>query len=408
MDGFSSIIRKMKSYNAAKKIVTTLHDSGFITYFAGGWVRDHLLKKDADDIDIATTATPEEIIKIFPKTIPVGINFSIIIVVEDGIHCEVATFRGESDYIDGRRPETVFHVTPQEDAHRRDFTINGMFYDPIHDKVYDYVGGEEDLHKKIIRAIGNPHKRFAEDRLRMIRACRYSSRFSFAIEPSTADAIINHASELLPSVSIERIYDEFRKMTKDPHLFDALLLMHQFGLLQAIFKGQPLIPYDILEKKLHTLPKYPKDTFPTIYLYELFDGLCIDKKISLCKFLKVSNKEIEFTTELEKWMASSTYDNYDLVKIYSHEYSDKCQEIASIHVKDDDFLSSHNKKKKNLRKHIKRMVDKKPLITSSDLIKLGIKKGKELGVALKKAEKLAINSNLDTKEEVIQMLNSKN
>jgi len=247
----------MNYYNAAKKIVETLSSKGFIAYFAGGWVRDHLLGRNADDIDIATNATVDEIMALFPKTIPVGINFSILIVVQDGVHAEVATFRKESDYEDGRRPNRIIHCGPEEDAKRRDFTINGMFFDPLTEKIYDFVGGKIDLEKKIIRAIGDPHHRFFEDRLRMIRACRYSARFGFPIEEQTQKAIISHASELFPAVAIERVYDEFKKMVREHHLFDGLLLMHKFGLLNVIFKGLPLLSHEKLEKKLKGLPQFP-------------------------------------------------------------------------------------------------------------------------------------------------------
>ncbi|MCH9617214.1 MAG: CCA-adding enzyme [Chlamydiia bacterium] len=396
----------MKCYNAAKKIVQTLHNAGFTAYFNGGWVRDHLLGKDADDIDIATTATPEDMIDLFEKTIPVGINFSILIVVQDEVHCEVATFRKESDYVDGRRPEKVSHTTPEEDAKRRDFTINGMFFDPLTDTIYDYVGGQQDLKKGVIKAIGNPHQRFNEDRLRMIRACRYSARFSFPIEKETKAAIIAHAGELFPAVAIERVYDEFRKMTKDPHLFDALLLLHQFTLLDVIFKDLPLISYNKLEEKLKTPLHFPENTSPIVYLYELLEEISLSDKIALCKHFKVSKSEIRFTEELDKWKHSLDFSDYELVQLYAHENSDKCLKITSIHVKDSSFDRFHAEKKKLLKEHIRRLIEKRPLICSKDLLDRGMKAGRELGNTLKEAEKLAINKNLSTKQEVFQALSN--
>ena len=398
----------MKCYTAAKQIVTTLQDAGFTTYFAGGWVRDHLLGKDADDIDIATTAEPSDIIKLFPKTIPVGINFSILIVVQDSVHCEVATFRKESDYEDGRRPKKIVHTDPIEDAKRRDFTINGMFFDPITETVYDYVDGEKDLKRGVIRAIGDPHKRFGEDRLRMIRACRYSARFSFPIEENTANAILDHASELFPAVAIERVYDEFRKMTRDPHLFDALLLLHKFNLLQVIFKKLPLISYEALKEKLKHPPNLPEHTYPIIYLFELLEEISLEEKISLCKHFKVSNHELKFTEELEKWTTSMTYDDCKLAHLYAHENAARCRQIATIHANDPFFNCFHEKKIQHLEAHIKRLRDKTPLITSKDLIETGMKAGKDLGHALKKAEEIAINQNLSQKHEVLALMDLKN
>lgn len=398
----------MKCYIAAKKIVTTLQEAGFIAYFAGGWVRDHILGKDADDIDIATTATPEQTMKLFPKTIPVGINFSILIVVQDNVHCEVATFRQEDDYEDGRRPGTVVHASPEEDAKRRDFTINGMFFDPVSEKLYDFVGGKEDLEKGILRAIGDPHHRFAEDRLRMIRACRYSARFGFEIDKNTAAAITAHASELFPAVAIERIYDEFKKMTRDPHLFDGLLLLHKFGILSVIFKDLPLISYEELKEKLLNPPNFPEHTYPMIYLYELIKEPTLKEKIQLCKHFKVSNKEIKFTEELEKWEHASSLSSYELAVLYSHSNSHKCEQIAKVHANDKEFDLFHKSKRESLKAHIERLQTKSPLLSSLDLKEMGIKPGKELGALLQKAAELAINNNLSSKEEVIRALDPLN
>jgi poly(A) polymerase len=193
-------------HKKATQIVETLKEKGFIAYFAGGWVRDFLLGIDSDDIDIATNAPPETIEKLFPHTIPIGKAFGIILVIMNEHKYEVATFRKDIEYKDGRRPSAIEYTTAFEDAKRRDFTINGMFFDPLSEKVMDYVGGEEDLKKKIIRAIGNPHERIKEDRLRMLRAIRLSSKFDFEIEEKTKKAILAHSNELTPFVAIERFY----------------------------------------------------------------------------------------------------------------------------------------------------------------------------------------------------------
>src|SRR3989338_9806133 len=195
----------------ARRIVERLKEKGFIAYFAGGWVRDFLMKHPSDDIDIATTASVEEVRALFEKTIPVGAAFGIVIVVEDGHPFEVATFRKERGYLDGRRPTKVEPATPQEDAQRRDFTINGLFYDPTTDELFDYVEGKRDLQKGILRAIGNPHERFLEDRLRMMRAVRYSTRFNFPIEKETKAAVLLHAKNPPPPRPQERDLAGFKK-----------------------------------------------------------------------------------------------------------------------------------------------------------------------------------------------------
>lgn len=195
----------MQEHPQARFIVDTLIEHGFSAYYAGGWVRDFLLQRDSDDIDIATSAPPEAIQKLFPHTVPIGIAFGIVLVIVEGHQYEVATFRQDIEYKDGRRPAAIAFSSAEEDAKRRDFTINGMFYDPIEQKVLDFVEGIADLEAKIIRAIGDPHERIREDRLRMIRAARLACRFHFTIEENTKAAIRAHAKELFPAVAIERI-----------------------------------------------------------------------------------------------------------------------------------------------------------------------------------------------------------
>src|SRR3990167_3399243 len=153
----------MDEHPQARFIIETLAKAGFVAYYAGGWVRDLLLNHPSDDIDIATNAPPETIQALFPHTVPIGIAFGIVLVIIDGHQYEVATFRQDLDYHDGRRPSRVEFTTAIHDAKRRDFTINGMFYDPLKDEILDYVNGRADLEKKVIRAIGNPHERIKED-----------------------------------------------------------------------------------------------------------------------------------------------------------------------------------------------------------------------------------------------------
>jgi len=398
----------MTHFIAAKKIVQRLTQAGFTAYFAGGWVRDHILGKDADDIDIATDATPEQTMKLFNKTVPVGINFSILIVVQDDVHCEVATFRTETGYEDGRRPTKVEHATPKEDAKRRDFTINGMFFDPLTDTIYDYVGGQEDLKKKIVRAIGDPHERFKEDRLRMIRACRYSARFGFPIEEETAKAIKVHAKELFPAVAIERVYDEFRKMCREHHLFEAALLMYDFGLLQEIFHGFDIYEFENLKTHLSNLSKFPEETYPIIFLFEMCDNLTLEQKLKMCQKFKVSCKEMKYVEELQKWIGSKSLSDNELVELYAHPMCETSMHIGAIYEKDNTFISFHTEKQTKLKAHIERKINKTPLIGSADLISKGMKAGKELGQMLKKAESIAINEDLSTKEEVLARLEFEN
>ena len=222
------------SEHTALKILKQIRTAGFTAFFAGGSVRDKLLGREAKDYDIATNATPDQIEALFPKTVAVGKAFGVIVVVEDGTETEVATFRADGGYQDGRRPDSVHFCGAEEDAKRRDFTVNGMFYDPIEDKVIDYVGGQADLEKKIIRAIGEPEKRFAEDHLRMLRAVRFAHTLDFVIEPATRAAIQKHAPDLA-KISVERIENEFsRTLTESIRPGDALAELVDLGLMANI------------------------------------------------------------------------------------------------------------------------------------------------------------------------------
>ena len=213
----TSDIQKMtrKISRIGIKIIEKLNQAGYKSLFAGGCVRDEIMGIEPDDYDIVTDARPEEIMGIFDETIAVGAQFGVVIVVMDGIQFEVATFRSDGRYIDGRRPESVsFSTSAREDALRRDFTINGLMLDPIEDKLYDYVNGVEDIRTRIIRAIGNPIERFDEDKLRLMRAVRFATRFEFQIEENTLSAIKKLTPNIL-EVSQERIRMELTKIITD-------------------------------------------------------------------------------------------------------------------------------------------------------------------------------------------------
>lgn len=199
----------------------------------GGCVRDLVLRKAPKDFDIATSALPEQVASIFPKTVGVGAQFGVMLVIEEGHPFEVATFRVDEGYRDGRRPTSVRFTNAKEDALRRDFTVNGLFYDPVRRQVMDWVGGGKDIRKKIIRAIGEPDRRFAEDKLRMLRAVRFASVLGFKIEPKTLAAIRRRAKEI-SGVSKERVRDELVKMLTGPHPAAALTLLDKTGLLREV------------------------------------------------------------------------------------------------------------------------------------------------------------------------------
>ena len=220
----------------AETVVQMLRDHGHEALFAGGCVRDLLLHREPADYDVATSAAPEAVMALFRRTIPVGASFGVVRVLgPKGVgEVEVATFRSDGAYLDGRRPESVTFGNARDDAQRRDFTINGMFLDPASGAVIDYVGGRDDLASGRIRAIGDPRARFAEDKLRLLRAVRFASRLGFAIEPETWAAIVAMAPQVT-QVSVERITQEWRKVIVDPRRSWGVTSLRAAGLLAPIF-----------------------------------------------------------------------------------------------------------------------------------------------------------------------------
>jgi len=230
----------------ATSIVKSLRQRGFQAYLVGGCVRDLVLGREPKDYDVATDATPREVMEIFPETYAVGAQFGVVLIPapEEGRGVgeattkanavEVATFRSDIGYSDGRHPDEVrFSKSPEEDVARRDFTVNGMLLDPISGEVLDFVGGREDLRSGIIRTIGDAEKRFGEDKLRMLRAVRFAARFEYLVEPSTF-AAIQDLAEQIRVVSRERVRDELTRMLTEGHARRAFLLLDEAGLLREV------------------------------------------------------------------------------------------------------------------------------------------------------------------------------
>ena len=217
----------------ATKIVEKLQHEGFEAYFAGGYVRDLLLERQSSDIDIVTSANPEEVESLFNTTHPIGKQFGVILVVEDNKSFEVTTFRKEHGYEDKRRPSKVSFTTAKNDALRRDFTINGMFYNPVNNKVIDYVGGQEDVKKKVIRFIGDPLQRIEEDHLRLVRAIRLRTTLGFQYDAKTFEAV-RSLSQLIKGVSSERIRDELNKIMASHLRHQGLVELSESALLKHL------------------------------------------------------------------------------------------------------------------------------------------------------------------------------
>ncbi len=219
--------------SGAVAIVRRLQRAGFAAFWVGGCVRDSLLGRDPGDYDIATSARPAQIEGLFKRTVPVGRKFGVIVVVQGGRQFQIATFRADADYEDGRRPGRVEFGDARADACRRDFTVNGLFYDPVRDKLHDWVGGKADLRAGLIRTIGVPAERFGEDHLRLLRAVRFAAQLNFEIEPGTFAALMANAAKI-KAISAERIREELIKLFGPPHAARGLELLRQSGLLEQI------------------------------------------------------------------------------------------------------------------------------------------------------------------------------
>lgn len=397
----------------ATEVVKQLQEAGYIAYFAGGWVRDFLMQRPSDDIDIATDAAVSEIQRLFPKTIPVGVAFGIVIVVHRGEQFEVATFRKDRGYVDGRRPTGVDPATPEEDANRRDFTINGMFYDPIAEKLYDFIGGEKDIKRKVIHAIGNPHERFFEDRLRMMRAVRYSTRFGFPIEESTLNAIRAHSADLIPAVAMERIWQEFKKMSQFAHFDTGLIMLHDLGLLPVIFPALKEVKLAEIKRRVQYIEKFPKGSPTFAELLELFPKHDLDQIFQLAEYLKLSNKETAFAKFYhhaqalfgmpKEWLEK--LEKIEWAQFYADPYSEiGLSMIAAKSPNPESFKQEQEKRQKALQHHIDRIRTKNPYLRAEHLIEIGIPPGVKMGDLLEEGMRIAVNEDIEDPQKIINIL----
>lgn len=390
----------MDAYKKATTIVKKLAEAGYIAYFAGGWVRDHVMGHPSEDIDIATNASPQEIMEIFPHTILVGLAFGVVIIPIEGHQFEVATFRKDLHYTDGRRPTGIEMATPHEDAQRRDFTINGMFYDPIEHVIHDYVNGREDISKGIIRTIGDPYERFFEDRLRMLRAFRFAARFAFTIEPVTLEAIHGTADKLFPAVAMERVWQEFNKMVAYPRFDQAIVEMHRTELLDIIFPEMKGLHIKDLRHLVSSYAHFPPATPTVLYLMELLPQLNLEQKINILRRMKTTGhdiKMIEYFEELSNAIKSTHVDDFTWAHLYANPRFEGCLHVIAARLTEQEknaFLYPHTLRQEQLKQHIDRIISRKTVLNADFLQHKGMVPGKLMGQLIKEGEKMAINDNL--------------
>lgn len=430
----------------ATEVVKKLQNAGFEALFAGGCVRDELLGGETKDYDVATSALPAEVQKIFSRTVPVGEAFNVILVLSEGekpVSIEVATFRKDVGFADGRRPQKVERATAKEDVERRDFTINGMLYNPIEDKIFDWVNGNEDLQKKIIRSIGEPRLRIDEDHLRMLRAIRFSSRFEFEIEETLWKAI-QEKSPLITKISPERIFDELNKMLTGRNVHLAFERLADSGLLEQIMpealamkgveqppeyhpEGDVWVHTMLLLKQLKNAPAglawgclLHDIGKPPTFSHEPPDRIRFNKHAQvgrdmardILKRLRAPNKLIELVCEL-------TNDHLKFADVKNMREATLKRFLRNpnfpIHLEMHriDCSASHENLelyefcKKELQKLGEEKLRPKPLITGHDLIALGLKPSVQFKEILEEVETQQLEDNLSSQEEAIDFVKKK-
>ena len=391
----------------AIKIIKTLRRNGFTALLAGGCVRDMLLKRPAKDYDVATDARPAEITKLFKRTIQVGAKFGVVIVLLDNTQTEVATFRTDTGYADGRHPQNVIFTTPAEDAARRDFTINGMFYDPVGKKVIDYVDGQKDLEKKIIRTIGNPKKRFSEDYLRMLRAVRFSTQLNFEIAPETFSAIRTNAKNI-HKISGERIAMELQAVLTDPDRAIGLQMLEETTLIKHIFTALTKNNISFAVKVSASLKK--QTDFP-LALAAVFSDCKMDFALDKIKILKLSNNQIrhiKFLLANRDRLLNFQMPLSELRLIVSEPYFLDLYELQkSINKAEGKSISTLIRLKKRINQLGDIELRPKPLLDGHELMKLGAAAGPSLGRLAQEMYIAQLENTIKTKSQAAQWVKNR-
>jgi poly(A) polymerase len=429
----------------ARTIVGVLQENGFTAYFAGGCVRDWLLDREATDIDIATDATPDVVEELFSVSRRIGKSFGVVQVEEGDSRFDVATFRYEEGTEDGRHPERISFSGPEEDAKRRDFTINGLFYDPVRDRVIDHVGGRADLKDKLIRTIGDPDRRFAEDYLRLLRAVRFSSVLDFSLHPDTRAAIRKNADGIR-KISLERIEQELsRILIESPRAGEALHLLLDLGILQQILpevaamEGQEQPPQfhpegDVFTHTMMMLDKMEDPSLTLAYSVLFHDvgkpvtanttiepdgserirfnkhaNIGAGMARSILERLRLSRGQVEDVAHCVgnhmKFMEVPNMKQSTLRRLVGGQTFDDELELHRL-----DCLSSHGDLSNYtfLKNFVSEMPPKEILpdrwITGADIMALGIPEGPEVGHWLKTAYDTQLEGAVGSREELLDWL----
>jgi tRNA nucleotidyltransferase/poly(A) polymerase len=368
----------MTNKRAAIWIVERLREKGFCALLAGGCVRDMLLGRRPKDYDVATDARPEDVMALFDRTLKVGAQFGVVIVLARRAQVEVATFRSEAGYQDGRHPDRVAFTDAASDAARRDFTINGMFYDPLEEKVIDYVGGQADLQRRIVRTIGKADERFGEDYLRMLRAIRFSTQLDFAIEPETFAAIGRNARHIT-RISGERIATELEAMLVHPNRGAGASMLLASGLAERIFPG---VHSDSGGPTLRRLRR--RVDFP-LALAAFFWGCPAEAALRMCRILKLSRNQtrhLRFLLTHRGRLLDCEMALSSLKKLLAQPYYRDLYELERATQKaagNEAALAALAKLHRRVQSLRGVDVHPTPLLDGHDLIRLGARPGPQVG-----------------------------
>ena len=387
---------------AALNIVRRLHDHGHVALFAGGCVRDMLLGRTPADYDVATDAEPDRIVGLFRRTRQVGEQFGVMLVKQGQWWIEVARFRKDLDYTDGRHPTSVVFSSPEEDALRRDFTINGMFFDPTRDEVIDYVGGRDDLARCLVRAIGQPEQRFEEDSLRMLRAVRFAAWLSFAIDPPTKAAIAHHAADIT-RVSTERIREELEKMLADANRARAVTLAADCGLLDPLWPDADWSA-DRTRHAVDTLTHLPAGASSTLGLAGLLGSYPAEQVNRICRDLTCSNRQRTTTVWLvghqEALIAPERLSRADLKQLMAEPaFADLLALFKARLLATERALEPYETIRDRAEAIPADAIAPPPLLTGEDLIAMGFTPGPEFGPTLDAVYRAQLNEEVVQKEQ---------
>src|SRR5438094_2242450 len=423
----------------ARDVVARLRESGHIAYFAGGCVRDIVRSQIPKDFDIATDARPEVVQRLFSRTHAVGAHFGVILVLENNFQFEVATFRSDDAYIDGRHPSAVHFSSPEEDAQRRDFTINGMFYDPVAEEVIDFVGGRADIDARLVHAIGDPAQRFAEDRLRMLRAVRFATVLDYQIDQNTWDALVANAPSI-NQISTERIREELVRIFLSPNRVRGWDLLDASGLMRAILpeleamKGvlQPEQFHPEGDVFVHTrlmLSLLPEKVSVPLVFAVLFHDVAkpvtatVDKTGSIrcnehdrigaemtdaiMRRLRFSGAEIEATVEMvRQHMAFNDAPKMRVAKLKRFMARPTFKEELELHRVDCEsshrMLDNYEFLVRKREEFANEPIIPPPLLRVDDLIGLVLKPGPKFGEILEAVETRQLEGTLRTREEALE------